>query len=177
MLKELMTKYLLSLLLVFAICAPLNALEISKIEHESDGELTLTFCNTIKIKNIDFNSNSVSPTVVFPKEEELYENLSVLNNDIVTQIMASFEGVYQPTNDCKEVTYSLMNTRKVKDKNLVVAKVAFDEDIAVTFLVSSYKKKNKTLYRVRIPSDFKFLSGSYQRAFRKWLIEKTKDLL
>ena len=177
MLKELTTKTFAVLFLVFAICAPLNALEISKIEHEDDGELTLTFCNTFKIKNISLDNNTVTPTVVLPKDEELYENLAIMNNDISTKIVASFEGVYQVNNECKNVPYSLISTRKVKDKNLVVTKVAFDNDITVTFLVSSYEKNNKTLYRVHIPADLKFLKSGYQKNLRKWLIENAKDLL
>ncbi len=177
MLKELMIKTFAALLLIFAICAPLNALEISKIEHEDDGELALTFCNTFKIKNISLDHNTITPTVVLPKEEEVYENLAVLNNDISTKIVASFEGVYQVTKECKKVPVSLISKRAVKDKNLVVAKVSFGGDISAIFLISTYEKKNKTLYRMRTPGDFKFLSSSYQKKFRQWLIEQTKDLL
>ncbi len=177
MLKELTIKTCAALFLIFAICAPLNALEISKIEHEDDGELTLTFCNTFKIENISLDNNTVTPTVVLPKEEELYENLQVLNNDISTKIIASFEGVYKVTNECKKIPVSLISKRVIKDKNLVVAKVSFGNDISAIFLISSYQNKNKTLYRMRTPGDFKFLSSAYQKKFRKWLVEQTKDLL
>ena len=137
----------------------------------------MTFCNTFKIKNIGLDNKTVASTIVFPKEEELYENITILNSEIVPKILASFQGVYKVTNECKKVSFSLISSRKVKDKNLVVAKVAFGYDIGVTFLVSSYQKKDKTLYRVTMPSDFKFLSNSYKKNFRKWLIEQTKDLL
>ena len=177
MLKELMTKLFATVLLIFGILAPLNALEISKIEQENDGELTLTFCNTFKIENIDLKKDSITPTVILPKEEELYENLAILNNDIATKIVASFENVYQITNECKSVPYSLISKRKVKNKPLVVTKVAFDRDISVEFLVSSYQKRTKTLYRIHTPVDLKFLKSGYQKNLRKWLIEETKDLL
>ena len=168
-----MTKFFALLFLFFAAIPPLNALEITAQEKESDGEITLTFCNTFKIKNIALNQNSLAQAVVLPKDEEIYENLAILNADIANKIVSCF-GVCDIKKNCK-VPYALESIRKVKDKDLYLAKVIFDNDISAVFLVSSYKKKNKTLYRVKAPQDFKFLNNKYRRIFRAWLIKEIKN--
>ncbi len=177
MLKGLTISFFTVCFLFFAGILPLNALEISKFEKETDGEATITFCQTFTIKNVALDNNLVAPTVILPKEDDIYENLTLLNPAITTKIIAFFEGVGEVQNSCKKADYSLISARKVKDKNLVVAKVSFDKDMSATFLVSTYKKKNKTLYRVKIPQDFNFLSRKYKNKFRIWLVAKVKNLL
>ena len=177
MLKELMTKFFAFIFLLIAVLMPLKALEVSALEGENDGEVTLTLCNTLQIKNVNLDRSSVTPTVIFPKEEEIYENIFLLKPEISQKIVACFERVCEFKKSCKKVEYSLLSARKIKDKNIVVAKVAFDNEVSAIFLVSSYQNKNKTLYRVKMPQDFKFLSKKYQKKFRAWLIEQTQKLL
>ena len=123
------------------------------------------------------DNSSVIQTVVFEKDEGEFENIALLNSTIANKIISCFEGVCDMRTSCNQVPYSLISATKVKDKDLVVAKVAFDNDISATFLVSSYKKKDKTLYRVKMPQDLEFLSQRYKRALRDWLIKETKGLL
>lgn len=177
MLKELMTKFFACIFLLLAVLMPLNALEISAWKDESDGEVTVTLSKTLQINNVYLDRETITPTVIFPKDEGLYENIAILKPEINQKFLACFEGVCELKNKTKKVTYNLISARKVKDKNLVIAKVAFDGDISATFLVSSYENKNKKIYRVTAPQDFKFLSSGYRNAFRKWLINQVKDSL
>lgn len=177
MLKELTTKTLFAIFLFSQIFQASYALEISAFKQEEDNEATITFCKTLEIKNVSLNRDSVVQTVIFEKDDGEFENVSLLNDQIANKIIACFEGVCDVNITCKSVPYTLISARKVKDQNLVVAKVAFDEDINAVFLVSTYQKKNKTMYRVKTPQDLKFLSGKYKKNFRNWLINKTKDLL
>lgn len=175
--KGLTTKTLVLIFLFSVITSSALALEVSAFKWEDDGEATITFCKTLKIENISLDKNYVTQTVVFEKDSGQYENIAVLNNAITTKIVACFEGVCDAQTDCKNVTYTLISARKIKDKNLIIAKVAFDDDISAIFLISSYQKKNKTLYRVTMPQDLKFLTGKYKKIFRNWLLLRTKDLL
>ncbi|MBQ2312765.1 MAG: hypothetical protein II183_01225 [Elusimicrobiaceae bacterium] len=154
-----------------------NALEISAFKAEDDGEATITFCKTLKIENVSLNKDSVVQTVVFEKDDGEFENISLLNNIIANKIISCFEGVCDIRTSCKTVPYALISARKVIDRDLVVVKVNFDRDISAIFLISSYQKKNKTLYRVTMPQDLKFLSGKYKRKLRNWLINEAKNLL
>lgn len=172
--KGLMTKFLAFLFLFFALINPLNALEITGIEKEKDGEITLSFCNTFKIENIALNQSSLAQAAVLPKDEEIYENLALLNADIAGKIVSCF-GVCELKAKCKNVPYTLDSIRKIKDKDLFLAKVVFDRDISAIFLVSTYKKKDKILYRVKTPQDFKFLNKKYRKNFRTWLIKEIKN--
>lgn len=174
MLKGLMTKTFAFIFLFLAVLSPLNALEITGLEKENDGEITISFCNTFKIKNIALNQSSLAQAVVLPKDEGNYENLTLLNADIAGKIVSCF-GVCEVKNTCKEAPYTLESIRKIKDKDIFVAKVIFDNDINATFIVASYQKKNKTLYRVKTPQDFKFLNKKYQNNFRTWLIKEIKN--
>ena len=178
MLKELMTKTLAVFFLSCTVFTAANALDVSAFKKETDGEATVTLCKTLQIKNVSLKNDTVTQTVVLPKDEGEYENLSLLNDSIASKIVTCFEGVCDfRTIHCTKPPYTLISKRKVEDKDLVVAKVAFDKDLSVTFLVSSYKKKNKTVYRVRTPQDLKFLKSWYYGSFRNWLIKETKDLL
>ena len=177
MLKELTTKFLITVFLFSQIFQAANALEISAFQPEEDGEATITFCKKFKIENVSLNKNYVTQAVVFEKDGGEYENIAVLNNEIATKIVSCFEGVCDTRTDCEDFPYTLISARKIKDKDLVIAKVAFDDDISAIFLISSYKKKNKTLYRVTMPQDFKFLTGKYKNIFRSWLLLRVKDLL
>ena len=177
MLKELMTKLFAFFLLASVAFTSANALEVSSLKQEEDGEATITFCKTLKIENVYLDNSSVIQTVVFEKDEGEFENIALLNSTIANKIISCFEGVCDMRTSCRKVPYTLISARKIKDKDLVVAKVAFDNDISAIFLVSSYKKKNKTLYRVTMPQDIKFLSGRYKRNLRNWLIKETKGLL
>ena len=176
MLKELTSK-IFTVVFLFLAVLPLNALEVTAWEEEDDGEVTVTFSKTLQIKNVSLDRTLVTPTVIFPKDEEIYENLALLKPEISQKILACFEGVCELKNKYKKVTYNLVSKRKVKDKDIVVAKVAFDGDISAIFLVSTYQKGNKISYRVKTPQDFKFLSSGYRNSFRKWLINEVKDLL
>ena len=100
--------------------------------------------------------------------------MALLNADIAGKIVSCFS-VCELKTKCKNVPYALDNIRKIKDKDLFLAKVVFDNDISAIFLVSSYKKKNKTLYRVKAPQDFKFLNKKYRANFRTWLIKEIKN--
>ena len=177
MLKELTTKFFTVFFLICAIFTGANALEISSFKLEADEEATITFCKTLKIENVSLNKKTVTQTVVFEKENGNFENIALLNNSIANKIVTCFEGVCDTKTTCEEVPYTLISAKKVKDKNLIIAKVSFDKDISAIFLVSSYQKKNKTLYRVTSPTDFKFLNGKYKKNFRDWLIQETKNLL
>ena len=177
MLKELTTKFLFVIFLFGMITSSAFALEVSAFKPEEDGEATITFCKKFKIENVSLDKNYVTQTVVFEKDGGQYENIAVLNDTIATKIVSCFEGVCDTQTDCKNVTYTLISARKIKDKDLVIAKVAFDDDISAIFIISSYQKKNKTLYRVTMPQDFKFLTGKYKKIFRNWLLLRTKDLL
>ena len=174
MLKGLMNKILAFIFLFLAAIIPLSALEITGMEKENDGEITLTFCNTFKIKNIALNQSALTQAVVLPKDEGIYDNLAILNTDIAGEIISCF-GVCEIKTQCKNVPYNLESIKKVKDKDIFLAKVIFDNDISAIFLVSSYKKKNKILYRVKPPQDFKFLNKKYQEIFRAWLIKEIKN--
>ncbi len=177
MLKELTTKTFLAIFLFSQIFQAANALEISAFEQEEDGEATITFCKTLEIKNVSLNKNSVIQTVVFEKDDGEFENIAVLNKDFANHVISCFEGICDMRTSCKTSLYSLMSARKVQDKDLVVAKVSFDRDISAVFLISSFQKKNKKIYRIKMPQDLKFLSGKYKKNFRNWLIKETKDLL
>lgn len=177
MLNELMNKVVTSILLFLAVLIPANALEITAWEEENDEEVSVTFSKTLQIKNVSLDRSLVTPMIILPKDEEIYENLALLKPEISQKILACFEGVCELTNKYKKVSYDLISKRKVKDKNIVIAKVSFDDDISAIFLVSTYQNKNKTLYRVQAPQDFKFLSSGYRKTFRKWLINEVKDLL
>ena len=177
MLKELTIKFFVTIFLFSMIFSSANALEISAFQPEKDGEATITFCKKFKIENVSLNKNYVTQAVVFEKDGGEYENIAVLNNEISTKIVSCFEGVCDTKTECKDFPYTLISARKIKDKDLVVAKVAFDDDISAVFLISSYKKKNKTLYRVTMPQDLKFLTGKYKNIFRSWLLLRVKDLL
>lgn len=153
------------------------ALEISAFKPEEDGEATISFCKTLKIGNVSLNKKTLIQTVVFEKDEGGFENIALLNNNIANKIITCFEGVCNLEKSCKIVPYTLISAKKVKDKNLVIAKVAFGSDISAIFLVSNFQKKNKIIYRVKTPQDLKFLSGKYKKNFRNWLIQETKNLL
>lgn len=174
MLKGLMTKLFTFFFLFLIVLSPLYALEITGIEKEKDGEITLSFCNVFKINNIALNQGSLTQAVVLSKDEGIYENLVLLNADIAGKIISCF-GVCELDKICTQASYKIESIKKVKDKDLFLVKVVFDNDISVAFLVSSYKKKNKTLYRVKTPQDFKFLNKKYQKKFRAWLIKEIKD--
>ncbi len=178
MLKGLTTKFFAVVLLsclIFTTSA--SALEISAFESEKDSEATITFCKIFKIENVSLSEGSVVRTVIFEKDDGEFENIALLNNEIANKIIAGFEGVLSTRTACNKIPYTLISTKKVKDKNLVIAKVSFDSDISTTFLVSSYQKGNKTLYRVTTPQDFRFINKKYKNNFRNWLIKETKDLL
>ncbi len=177
MLKELMIKFFACIFLLLAVLMPANALEITAWEEENDGEVTVTLSKTLQINNVYLDRETITPTVIFPKDESIYENIALLKPEINQKFLACFEGVCELKNKTKKVSYNLSIARKAKDKNLVIAKVIFDGDISATFLVSSYQNKNKTMYRVKAPQDFKFLSSGYRNTFRKWLINQVKDLL
>ena len=177
MLKGLTTKFLAIIFLFGMISSSAFALEVSAFKPEDDGEATVTFCKTLKIENVSLNKNSVIQTVIFEKDEGEFENIALLNSDIATKIISCFEGVCDLKTSCDKAPYTLLSARKAKNSNLIIAKVAFDRDISAIFLISSYQKKDKTLYRVTMPQDLKFLSGKYRRNLRDWLIKETKDLL
>lgn len=179
MLKELTTKFLVLIFLFSMITSSAFALEVSAFKTEEDGEATITFCKTLEIKNVSLNKNSIVQTVVFEKDEGEFENIAILNKNFANHLISCFEGVCDKRTTCKTSLYSLMSVKKVEDKNLVIAKVSFDRDISAIFLVSSYKdkNKNKTIYRIKAPQDFKFLNSKYKKNFRNWLIKETKDLL
>jgi len=177
MLKGLTTKFLVTIFLFCMIFQASHALEISSFKTEDDGEATITFCKTIEIKNVSLNKNSVIQTIVFEKDDGEYENIAVLNKNFANHIVSCFEGVCDMRTTCKTSLYSLMSAKKAKDKDLVIAKVSFDRDISAIFLVSTFQKKNKKIYRIKSPQDLKFLNSKYKKNFRKWLISETKDLL
>ena len=177
MLKELTTKTFFAIFLFIQIFQASYALEISAFKQEDDGEATITFCKTIEIKNVSVNKGSVVQTIEFEKDDGEYENIAVLNKNFANHIVSCFEGVCDTRTTCKTSIYSLMSAKKAKDKDLVIAKVSFDRDISAIFLVSTFQKKNKTIYRIKSPQDLKFLNGKYKKNFRKWLINETKDLL
>lgn len=177
MLKELTTKFLVTIFLFGQIFQAANALEISAFKAEDDGEATITFCKTIEIKNVSLDKGSVVQTVIFEKDDGEYENIALMNKDFANHIISCFEGVCNMMTTCRTSLYSLISARKIKDKNLVIAKVSFDRDISAIFLISTYQKGNKTLYRVTTPQDLKFLNKKYKKNFRNWLINETKDLL
>lgn len=177
MLKELTTKFFVTIFLFSMIFSSANALEISAFKAENDGEATVTFCKTLKVENVSVSKKSVIQTVVFEKDDGEYENIALLNNTIANKIISCFEGVCDTRTSCNKVPYTLISARKAKSGDLVIAKVAFDRDLSAIFLISSYQKKDKTLYRVTMPQDLKFLSGKYKRNLRDWLINETKNLL
>lgn len=177
MLKGLTTKFVVLIFLFGMITSSACALEVSAFKMEEDGEATITFCKTFKIENISLNKSSVAKTVVFEKDNGEFENIALLNKNIADKIISCFEGKCNLKTNCKSVPYTLISARKAKDNNLVIAKVSFDRDISAIFLVSSYQKKNKTMYRVKTPQDLKFLSSKYKKNFRNWLINETKNLL
>ena len=177
MLKGLTTKIFALTLLSCLLFTSINALEISAFKTEEDGEATITFCKTFKIENISLDKNSLAQTVVFEKDEGEFENIALLNNQIAAKIVSCFEGVYDLKTSCGDVVYSLISAKKIEDKNLVIAKVAFDDDISAIFIISSFHKKNKTMYRVKAPQDFKFLNSKQKKIFREWLLLRVKDLL
>ena len=173
MLKGLMTKIFTFLFLFLAVLSPLNALEITALEKEKDGEITASFCDIFQIKNIALNQSALAAAVTLPKDEEIYENLAILNSDIAGKIISCF-AVCELNTTCKNAKYEIESIKKIKD-NLISAKVVFDGDISAIFLVSSYIKKNKKLYRVKTPQDFKFLNKKYQNNFRTWLLNEIKN--
>ena len=177
MLKGLTTKFFAVTLLFCGIFTRAFSLEVSAIKTEGDGEATITFCKTLKIENVALDKNSAVKTVVFEKDDGKFENIALLNKTIADKIVSCFEGVCDIKTACNSVSYTLLSARKAKDNNLVIAKVAFDKDINAVFLVSSFQKKNKIIYRVKMPQDLKFLSSKYKKNFRNWLIKETKDLL
>ena len=177
MLKGLTTKFFAVTLLFCLLFTSINALEISAFKTEDDGEATITFCKTFKIENISLNKSSVAKTVVFEKDDGEFENIALLNKTVADKIISCFEGKCNLKKNCKSVPYTLTSARKAKNKNLVIAKVAFDGDISAIFLISSFQKKDKTIYRVKMPQDIKFLSSKYKKNLRNWLIKETKNLL
>lgn len=177
MLKELTTKFLVTFFLFGMIFQAANALEISAFKAEDDGEATITFCKTLEIKNVSLNRDSVVQTVVFEKDDGEFENIALLNDAVANKIITCFEGVCEAKTPCKTVPYSLISAKKVKDKDLVIAKVAFDDDISAIFLISTFEKKNKKIYRVKTPQDLKLLNTKYKKNLRSWLINETKNLL
>ena len=175
--KELTTKFIVVIFLFAMIFPSANALEISAFETEEDGDATISFCKTLKIENVSLNKDSVIQTVIFEKDDGEFENIALLNGVIATKIISCFEGVCDTRTSCNHVPYTLVSARKVIDRDLVVAKVNFDGDLSAIFLISSYQKKNKTLYRVTSPQDLKFLNSKYKKNLRNWLIEEAKKIL
>ncbi|MBO4707004.1 MAG: hypothetical protein J5594_00365 [Elusimicrobiaceae bacterium] len=177
MLKGLTIKFLVLIFLFGMTTSSVSALEVSAFKPEDDGEATITFCKTLQIKNVSLNKNSVIQTVIFEKDDGEFENIAVLNKDFANHIISCFEGICDMRTKCKTSLYSLMSARKVQDKDLVVAKVSFDRDISAVFLISSYHKENKVIYRIKTPQDLKFLNKKYKKNFRNWLIKEIKYLL
>ena len=177
MLKGLTTKFSVIIFLFSVITSSALALEVSAFKQEEDGEATITFCKTLEIQNVSLNKNSVVQTVVFEKDDGKFENIAILNKNFTNHLISCFEGICDKRTTCKTSLYSLMNAKKVEDKDLVIAKVSFDRDISAIFLVSTFQKKNKTFYRIKSPQDLKFLNNKYKKNFRNWLIKETKDLL
>ena len=177
MLKGLTTKFSVIIFLFTVITSSALALEVSAFKPEEDGEATITFCKTLEIQNVSLNKNSIVQTVVFEKDDGEFENISVLNKNFANHLLSCFEGVCDKRTTCKTSLYSLMSAKKVDGKDLVIAKVSFDRDISAIFLVSTFQKKNKKIYRIKAPQDLNFLNSKYKKNFRAWLIKETKDLL
>lgn len=157
----------------------LSALGITGFEKESDGEATISFCNLFKVKNIAIVDKGFGQVVAPPLELGGYKNIiissKVLDGEI-KQCFASEGSCIKKAKMCKPKA-EVVSARKLKTSRSVLAEISLDGEMNIVFFVSSYKKKDKDIYKVSVPVDLKFIDKKYRAELRELLIKKTKHLL
>lgn len=175
-----MIKYFLTPLAVLFLSAglSLNALDISSFNiEEEDGEAEIGFCSLFEIENIEQKQTNLGPVLVLPKEEGTYTNISFLTPQITQKVLECFADFCQIQPSCaKEPKLKLLNAKKIGEARVRI-EVSFDEELSAIFFISTYQKKNKTIYVLDTPQDFTFKSKKYQKKIRAWLIEVATPLL
>jgi hypothetical protein len=163
---------------LFVFSARLRAVDVSRIEREPDGEMTVYFCDIFKIENVALKETPAGEIVLMPRETGGYKNLSVISKKLDEEIKKCASAKCE-TAVCKNYPRSnIVSSRKLKNSNSVLADVSLDGELTITVFVSKIKgRKSKDIYRVKFPMDLKFLDKKYRVNLRSFLISETQSLL
>jgi hypothetical protein len=163
---------------IFFLIVGLCAVDISGIEREGDGEMTVLFCGLFKIENIDVKNTPAGEVILMPQDKGGYKNLIITSKNLDEKLKTCFNAKCAAAHCKNRPQAKIISADKLKNYNSVLATFSLDGEISATVFVSKIvRKKGGVSYRVKFPQDLKFLNGKYRAELRQFLIAGTKHLL
>ncbi len=162
---------------VLVLCASgLQALGISAVKAEDDGERTFAFCGKFEVENWDLRKTAAGIVLLPPEDFGGYKNIKVLSKDLSVLMKNCFEGTCIIVKACP-VPLKTVFVKKVNEGKTILVDVIFGEELKAVFLVSQYKRKGKTHYRIKKPQDFVFKDKKLEASVRSALLKIAKENL
>lgn len=161
--------------LLFCACG-LHALGVSAVKVEDDGERTFTFCNKFEVENWSLRKTAAGIVLLPPQDFGGYNNIIVLSKDLDVLMKNCFEGPCHIIETCP-IPLKTEFVKKVNEGKTILVDVIFRDKLKAVFLVSQYKRKEKTLYRIKKPQDFTFKDKKFEASVRSALLKVAKEHL
>ncbi|WP_428897943.1 hypothetical protein Dip518_000130 [Parelusimicrobium proximum] len=167
MLKELKNKFTLACLALAGLVlllSPAQAVTVSSFELQ-DGTGMFDF-GYFALQNIEYYNGEL----IMPLEKDTYKNIKIMSAETLENMREQFNTEVRSVASAQKPHYKVLNSRAAG--KISVVDVLFDDEIAITFTVSRYKKDGKYIYRVRRPSDFIFRDKNFETELKSFIRDK-----
>jgi len=159
-----MWKGLRKIFVLCAVFAPLSAHALT-VENfkEAGGAASFSF-GYFEVQNV----SSQNGVLTLPLEKGQYKNIKILSKDLYKAMSACFTScVLTKANDLKKPSYKMGEIRTTG--KTVIADIVFDDELAVTFLVSRYAREGKEVVKANRPSDFVFNDKDFEKEVKDYI--------
>jgi len=151
-------------ILLMFLTVNLHALTVESFVLEGDGTASFNF-GKFEITGVELENNILK----FPLEKDEHKNIALLTKEFYKKLESCFAG--RPAEPGGNKSIRLDVTDIYKAGKIYLARVSFDDELLVTFIVSDNK-----YITIRRPSDFIFKDKDFETALKSKIKEKYLEI-